>query len=95
MTRADSHVPHGAGANFPTDGIPFPAMLEPFAGWLALADPDGPIDLPRLFPDVAVRVELTSVGFADALANAEPNLIVLIAPPAGPGDLQRVGAAFV
>jgi DNA-binding response OmpR family regulator len=90
MTQADSHVPHDAGADFPTGSVPFLPMLEPFAGWLALADPDGPIDLPRLFPDVEVRVELTSVGFADALATAEPNLIVLISPPAGPGDLQRV-----
>jgi len=61
MTRADSHVPHGAGPTSQLMAFHSAAMLEPFAGWLALADPDGPIDLPRLFPDVDVRVELTSV----------------------------------
>jgi DNA-binding response OmpR family regulator len=65
-------------------------MAEPFGGWLVLADPDGPIDVARLFPEVEVRVEPTSVAFADALSAVEPNLVVLIAPPAGPGDLQRV-----
>ena len=60
------------------------------AGWLALADPNGPIDLARFFPDVDLRVESASSSFSDALSTAEPSLVVLIAPPAGPGDLQRV-----
>jgi DNA-binding response OmpR family regulator len=63
---------------------------ERFSGWLALADPDGPIDLPRLFPDVEVRVEATSAAFSDALALVEPSLVVLISPAAGPRDLQQV-----
>jgi DNA-binding response OmpR family regulator len=63
---------------------------EPFTGWLVLADPGGPIDLRRLFPDVEVRVETTSAGFADALSHAEVSLVVLMSPPAGPADLQRV-----
>jgi len=90
MTQAHSDVPPGAEAVLRSGGIPFPPMVEPFAGWLALADPDGPFDLQRLFPEIDVRVEPTSGAFEDALSAAEPNLVVLIAPPAGPGDLQRV-----
>jgi DNA-binding response OmpR family regulator len=59
-------------------------------GWLALADSDGPIDLQRLFPGLEVRVEPNSATFSDALALAQPTMVVLIAPPAGPGDLERV-----
>lgn len=59
-------------------------------GWLALADSDGPIDLQRLFPGLEVRVEPNSSTFSDALAFAQPTMVVLIAPPAGPGDLERV-----
>ena len=55
-----------------------------------MADPEGPIDLRRLFPDVDVRVEPTSEAMADALKLSEPSLVVLMAPPAEPGDLQRV-----
>ena len=33
---------------------------------------------------------LPPAAFADALSSSEPSLVVLIAPPAGPGDLQRV-----
>lgn len=68
-----------------TDGA-----AEPSPGWLALADVDGPIDLQRLFPGLSVRVEPDSSTFADALAFAQPTMVVLIAPPAGPGDLERV-----
>jgi DNA-binding response OmpR family regulator len=64
----------------------------PFAGWLVLADPDGPIDLKRLFPDVDVRLELTSARLSQALSGSEPSLVVLITPPAEPGDLQRVAS---
>jgi DNA-binding response OmpR family regulator len=37
-----------------------------------------------------VRVQPDSATFSDALAFAEPTMVVLIAPPAGPGDLERV-----
>ncbi|MGD0861667.1 MAG: response regulator transcription factor [Candidatus Limnocylindrales bacterium] len=90
MTQAHSDVPSAAEASLRVGNLPFPTRAEPFPGWLALADPDGPIDLPRLFPDVDVRVEQSSTSFGDALAEVEPSLVVLIAPPAGPGDLQRV-----
>jgi len=63
---------------------------EPFSGWLALADPSGPVDLQRLFPELEVWVEPSSAAFSDALAAAQPIMVVLIAPPAGPGDLERV-----
>lgn len=74
------------------NGTQFTPAPEPLADWLALADPDGPIDLPRLFPDVEVRVEPTSIAFEHALAVMDPCLVVLIAPPAAPGDLQLVAA---
>jgi len=90
MTRAQSDVPSAAEAILRIGGLPFPPLAETASGWLALADPDGPIDLPRLFPEVEVRVEQSSGGFAEALSEMEPSLVVLIAPPAGPGDLQRV-----
>jgi DNA-binding response OmpR family regulator len=90
MTQAHSDVPPGAEAELRSRSLAFPPMAEPYGGWLALADPDGPMDLARLFPEAEVRVESTSVSFADALSAVEPNLIVLIAPPAGPGDLQHV-----
>lgn len=70
--------------------MPFAPLPGPFAGWLALADPDGPIDLQRLFPEVEMLVERTSAGFSEALARTQPGLVVLIAPPADPGDLQCV-----
>jgi DNA-binding response OmpR family regulator len=73
-------------------GLPAPHEGEAFTGWLAMADPDGPIDLRRLFPDVEVRVEPTSTGFSNVLALSEPSLVVLISPPADPGDLQRVAS---
>jgi DNA-binding response OmpR family regulator len=57
---------------------------------LVLADSDGPIDLRRLFPEIEVRLETTSAGFSQTLSNSEPSLVVLITPPAEPGDLQRV-----
>jgi DNA-binding response OmpR family regulator len=59
-------------------------------GWLALADGDGLIDLRRLLTGVDVRVESRSGPFADALATLAPSLVVVIAPPAGPADLQLV-----
>jgi DNA-binding response OmpR family regulator len=90
MTQAPRDVPFGHRAELRGTGLPFEPATRQFAGWLALADPDGSIDLPRLFPQVEIRVEATSAAFADALTELEPGLVVLIAPPAGPGDLQRV-----
>jgi DNA-binding response OmpR family regulator len=82
----------GSGAGDPRSGVPVAPVIQPFAGWLVLADPDGPIDLLRLFPDVEVQVEPTSTGFSKALSLSEPSLIVLISPPADPGDLQLVAS---
>jgi DNA-binding response OmpR family regulator len=92
MTQAHDDVPTGAETNDPQVGAPIAALRGPFRGWLVLANPDGPIDLERIFPEVEVRVERTSAGMADALALAAPTLIVLMAPPAGPVDLQRVAS---
>ncbi len=91
MTQAHDDVPSGARAGEPRAGLPL-ASTPPFDGWLALADPDGPIDLKRLFPEVEIRVEPTSAGFSDALSASQPSLLVLMAPPAGPGDLQRAAS---
>jgi DNA-binding response OmpR family regulator len=88
MTQAHQDGPSGANAGKSRPGFHV-APPRPFEGWLALADPDGPIDLQRLFPDVEMRVEPTSAGFSEALSASEPTLVVLMAPPAGPGDLQR------
>jgi DNA-binding response OmpR family regulator len=90
MTQLQNGAPSGAvdlvhGAAGEADG---PA--EPFAGWLALADPGGPIDLQRFFPGLEVWVEPNSVAFSHALSSAQPIMVVLISPPAGPGDLERV-----
>jgi DNA-binding response OmpR family regulator len=82
-------------AGDPRIGFPVSAPPRPFEGWLALADPDGPIDLKRLFPEVEIQVEPTSLGFSEALGATEPSLLVLMAPPAGPGDLQRAAAWLV
>jgi DNA-binding response OmpR family regulator len=90
MTQAQDDVRSGAGTGLRPGEIAFTASADPGTGWLALADPDGPIDLPRLFPEVDVRVESSSTTFSDALSASEPALVVLIAPPAGPADLQRV-----
>jgi DNA-binding response OmpR family regulator len=92
MTQGHDHVPRAAGANPQPGSFAFSPPTEGFAGWLALADPDGPVDLPRLFPDVDVRVETGSAAFSEALSGVEPRLVVLIAPPAGPGDLQCVAS---
>jgi DNA-binding response OmpR family regulator len=89
MAQAHDDALPGAGSGNSRVGIqvaPFPGL---FTGWLALADPDGPVDLQRLFPDVEMLVERTSAGFAEALSLTQPGLVVLIAPPAEPGDLQR------
>ena len=92
MTQAHGDVPTGAEPGRQVVEVAFPALVEPVSGWLALADPNGPIDLPRLFPEVEIWVEASSGAFSDALAVVEPALVVLIAPPAGPGDLQRVAS---
>jgi DNA-binding response OmpR family regulator len=90
MTQAHDESESGAGtADFRNRAALAPLAL-PFEGWLVLADPDGSIDLKRLFPEVDVRVESTSAGFSTALSMSEPSLVVLIAPPAEPGDIQRV-----
>jgi DNA-binding response OmpR family regulator len=91
MTQAHDDVPSGTRVGEPRTGLRL-ASSPPFDGWLALADPDGPIDLKRLFPEVEIRVQSTSAGFSDALSACEPSLLVLMAPPAGPGDLQRAAS---
>jgi DNA-binding response OmpR family regulator len=90
MTQVPGDVPFGAIDSVHRAGGHQDGADEPFSGWLALADCDGPIDLQRLFPGLDVRVEPNSATFSDALADAEPIMVVLIAPPAGPGDLERV-----
>jgi DNA-binding response OmpR family regulator len=89
MTQIHRRVP--SSPNSPGHGMGdlFAGSAEPFAGWLALADPSGPVDLQRLFPELEVWVEPNSAAFSDALAAAQPTMVVLIAPPAGPGDLER------
>jgi DNA-binding response OmpR family regulator len=84
----------GVPAGDPSQATPVRerSAAEPFSGWLALADPDGQVDLRRLFPEIDIRIEWTSAGFADALATIEPSLVVLIAPPAGLADIQRLAA---
>ncbi len=90
MTQAHDEVPPLTTVGEKRSGLSIAAFPRRFTGWLVLADPDGPIDLPRLFPDIEVRIESSSAEFADALDGSEPSLVVLIAPPAEPGDLQRV-----
>jgi DNA-binding response OmpR family regulator len=92
MTQAHDGSEFATGALLQSGDIALPAPAERFAGWLVMADPDGPIDLPRLFPEVEVRVEVSSAGVSEALSKVEPSLVVLIAPPAEPGDLQRVAS---
>ncbi len=95
MTQAHEDVPPGADAVDGADpkiGMPPAALRESFRGWLVLANPDGPIDIERIFPEIEVRVELTSAGLAEALALSQPSLLVLMTPPAGPGDLQHVAS---
>jgi DNA-binding response OmpR family regulator len=92
VTQAYNDVPIRAGENGAQSSAPAPQQYQPFTGWLAMADPDGPIDLRRLFPDVEVKVERTSAGFSTALSLSEPTLVVLISPPADPGDLQLVAS---
>jgi DNA-binding response OmpR family regulator len=91
MTQAHD-VPNGADVGDSRDHPPFAHEPQPFGGWLALADPDGQFDLRRYFPDVEVRVEATSADFANALGQSDPSLVVLVTPPAEPGDLQRVAS---
>jgi DNA-binding response OmpR family regulator len=95
MTQAQRDLTAGAEDNLRRAGIPAPPVARPFSGWLALGEPNGPIDLTRLFPEVEIRLESDSTEFARALAEVEPSLVVLIAPPAGVGDLQRVAAWLV
>ena len=92
MTQAREHVPPGVGVSDPGGRAAITQHSQPFEGWLVLADPNGSIDLGRLFPDVEVRVEATSPRFAEALSLSEPGLIILVAPPAEPGDLQLVAS---
>jgi DNA-binding response OmpR family regulator len=90
MTRAHDDLHSGGDAADSRMRAGLSPLPQPFEGWLVLADPDGSIDLRRLFPDVDVRVEPTSDGFSSALAQSVPSLVVLVAPPAEPGDIQRV-----
>lgn len=87
----DGGSPRAGATNSGAGGTLAP-LAHSFTGWLARADPDGAIDLRRLFPEVEVRVEPTSAGFSEALSVTDPSLVVLIAPPAEPGDLQRVAS---
>jgi DNA-binding response OmpR family regulator len=90
MNQAHDDLPSGVDADGSRNRAALARLPQPFDGWLVLADPDGSIDLRRLFPDVDVRVEPTSAGFSTALSMSEPSLVVLVAPPAEPGDIQRV-----
>ena len=90
MAQVRSDVPFGAARSIGERGAHLPGTDDSFSGWLALADIDGPVDLQRLFPELSVRVEPDSEAFLRVLRGAEPSMIVLIAPPAGPGDLERV-----
>lgn len=89
MTQVRSDVPHAVSGQVAVGGGAS-SLDEPASRWLALADPNGPIDLARFFPDVDIRVEPGSSAFSDALLTVEPSLVVLIEPPAGLGDLQLV-----
>src|ERR1035437_10350277 len=89
MTQMRRDVPHAVSGQVAVGGGAS-SLDEPHSRWLALADPNGPIDLARFFPDVDIRVEPGSNAFSDALLTVEPSLVVLIEPPAGLGDLQLV-----
>jgi DNA-binding response OmpR family regulator len=89
MTQVRNEVPVAAAGQIAAGGGYANVDTIP-SRWLALADSSSPIDLARFFPDVDIRIEPASSTFSDALSAAEPSLVVLIAPPAGPGDLQRV-----
>ena len=89
MTQLHRGVPFAESDAVLGAAIPIGGPAEAPSGWLALADPEGPIDLRRLFPDVEVRVEPNSAAFSEALTVVAPSMVVLIAPPAGPGDLER------
>ncbi len=95
MTQAHNDGPYAGNAGESRPVVTASGPQRPLEGWLVLADPDGPIDLLRLFPDVDIRVEPTSAGFSEALSVSDPSLLVLMAPPAGPGDLQRVASWLV
>jgi len=90
MTPASHDIPFDSSTGDLRAGMPADPPRQPFTGWLVLADPDGPIDLQRLFPEVEVRVEPSSGCFSVALSVTNPSLVVLISPPAEPGDLQLV-----
>jgi two-component system OmpR family response regulator len=92
MAQAHDDVRPGAGSAGPRAGVAGAQLRRPFSGWLVLADPDEYVDLKRLFPEVEVRVEPDTGGFFELLAASEPGLVVLISPPAEPGDLYRVAA---
>jgi two-component system phosphate regulon response regulator OmpR len=92
MTQAQEDASSDVVPGHLPSRISLAAGHQSSSGWLVLADPDGPIDLQRLFPDVEVRLEPTSAEFSEALAHCEPSLVVLITPPAEPGDLQLVAS---
>jgi DNA-binding response OmpR family regulator len=92
MTNASDEVRPDPDSAAPLPVTSFTPVPGPLAGWLALADPDGPVDLQRLFPGIEIRVERTSVAFSEALSVTDPAMVVLISPPAGPGDLQNVSS---
>jgi DNA-binding response OmpR family regulator len=92
MAQAHDDVRPGADSAGPRAEVAGSQNRRPFTGWLVLADPDEYVDLKRLFPEVEVRVQPDTGGFFELLATSEPGLIVLVSPPAEPGDLHRVAA---
>jgi DNA-binding response OmpR family regulator len=90
MTQVHNGLPFSAIDPAHGTGSQTDEPAEPFSGWLALADPGGPMDIERLFPGLEVWVEPNSSAFSHALTFAQPIMVVLIAPPAGAGDLERV-----
>lgn len=72
MTQAHDGSEFATGALLQSGDVALPAPAERFTGWLVMADPDGPIDLPRLFPEVEVRVEVSSAGSPKRCRRSSP-----------------------
>jgi DNA-binding response OmpR family regulator len=89
MEQAPRPVPSGTPYHSSSGGSAY-ARPDGSAGWLVLAEPYGPIDLARLFPGEVVRVETDSAALFEALGAVEPAVVVLVVPPAGPGDVERL-----
>jgi DNA-binding response OmpR family regulator len=89
MAQAPRFVP-SSDPDRSSSGQSLYARLTGSAGWLVLEEPHGPIDLARLFPSEDVRVEADPAAFFEALSAGAPSVVVLLVPPAGPGDVERV-----